>query len=323
MKMGWWIGLLCLIFAAAGCGANGPAETTRQQESRAESTAETKESQTEESSAETEESSSETKETQTEPEESSSEKAEEPFRFVDAHGEWFETVLRPEVARHSYDWAKLSEKEGRLTYEDEAYQVHFGIDVSHHQGEIDWESAAAAGVEFAIVRIAYRGYGESGNLMADRTAMDNLEAAEKAGILTGVYVFSQAVNEAEAKEEAEFVLELLVGRELALPVVFDPELIRDEEARTDDVTGEQFTKNVRAFAETIRAAGYEPMIYANMYWEAFLLDLAALSDLPVWYADYEPAPQTPYDFTFWQYSESGSVPGIAGLVDLDLWFERK
>ena len=86
------------------------------------------------------------------------------------------------------------------------------------------------------------------------------------------------------------------------------------------VTGEQFTKNTIAFCEKIREAGYEPMIYSNMYWEAFLFDLEQLQDYPIWYADYENIPQTPYDFTFLQYSESGHVDGIDGVTDLNIWF---
>ena len=105
---------------------------------------------------------------------------------------------------------------------------------------------------------------------------------------------------------------------LDLPVVYDPESILDAEARTDDVSGEQFTKNTVAFTKAIKDAGYEPMVYSNMLWEAFELDLKELPDIPIWYADYEPLPQTPYDFTMWQYSNEGNVKGISGVVDLDI-----
>ena len=104
------------------------------------------------------------------------------------------------------------------------------------------------------------------------------------------------------------------------PIVYDPELIRDQPARTNDVSGEQFTKNTIVFCEAIKAAGYEPMIYSNMVWEAFYFDMTQLQDYPIWYADYELVPQTPYDFSFWQYSEKGHVDGIEGTVDLNVWF---
>ena len=134
----------------------------------------------------------------------------------------------------------------------------------------------------------------------------------------GVYFFAQAVNEEEAREEADFVLQNLQGYTLQLPVVYDPESILDDEARTDNVSGEQFTKNTEVFCSAVAEAGYDPMIYANMLWEAFELDLEKLSEYPLWYADYEPAPQTPYHFRFWQYTNVGQVPGITGNADLNI-----
>lgn len=245
------------------------------------------------------------------------------LRFVDAWGEWFETTIDPELKMHKYDWNCLKRDEEDICYEgDSYYTIKKGIDVSHHQNLINWEKVRAAGYEFAFIRMVYRGYGEEGSLNLDRNYYDNIFQAKAAGLKVGVYVFSQAVNESEAVEEAEMVLKHLNGISLDLPVAYDPELIRDDEARTDDVTGEQFTKNTIAFCEKIKEADYEPMIYSNMYWEAFLFDLKELQDYPVWYADYEMIPQTPYEFTFWQYSESGHVDGIEGATDLNVWFVK-
>lgn len=177
--------------------------------------------------------------------------------------------------------------------------------------------------EFAILRIGYRGYGEEGTLNADEKFEQNMENARKAGIDVGVYFFSQAVNEEEAKEEADFVLEHLKGQELQMPVVYDPEHILEDEARTDGVTGEQFTQNAKVFCKEIEEAGYDAMIYSNMLWEAYELDLEKLLDYPVWYADYEELPQTPYRFSMWQYSSTGSVPGVEGNVDLNIQLLKK
>lgn len=91
-------------------------------------------------------------------------------------------------------------------------------------------------------------------------------------------------------------------------------------ARTDDVSGEQFTQNAIAFCEKIKEAGYKPMIYSNMYWEAFLFDMSRLADIPIWYADYELEPQTPYKFEYWQFTEKGKVSGIANECDIDIQF---
>ncbi len=182
-----------------------------------------------------------------------------------------------------------------------------GIDVSSYQGDIDFAKVKEAGYEFVIVRIAFRGYGTTGSLNVDKRSISNIKNAKAAGLDVGVYIFSQAINEEEAIEEADFCFEILEeaginqGSQLDLPLVFDPESILYEDSRTDDVTGEQFTKNCIAFCQAVEERGFEPMIYANTTWEAYMLDLGQLADYPIW-----------------QYSESGQVPGIVGPVDLDI-----
>ena len=239
--------------------------------------------------------------------------------FVDAHGECYTVEINEAVAKNPYDNALFAKTENKISYEDDKYTSRLGVDVSVFQGDIDWEQVKAAGYEFAILRIGYRGYGEEGTLNADEKFEQNLKNARKAGMDVGVYFFSQAVNE----EEADFVLEHLKGQELQMPVVYDPEHILEDEARTDGVTGEQFTQNAKVFCKAIEEAGYDAMIYSNMLWEAYELDLEKLSDYPVWYADYEELPQTPYRFSMWQYSSTGSVPGIEGNVDLDIQFVKR
>ena len=248
-------------------------------------------------------------------------KVPEILHFVDAHGEWFETEIIPSVKKHSYNWDLLTNDENGISYDDKNYRIVHGIDVSKWQGNIDWEKVKMDGYEFVIIRIGYRGYSEAGGLAVDEMFHKNILGAQAAGLDVGVYFFSQAINETEALEEAVFVLDALEGYELQLPVVYDPELIRDQPARTNDVTGEQFTKNTIVFCDAIKAAGFEPMIYSNMIWEAFLFDMTQLEKYPFWYADYEPVPQTPYNFVMWQYSETGKVNGISGNVDLNILFD--
>ena len=162
-----------------------------------------------------------------------------------------------------------------------------------------------------------------GRLNADRNFESYYQGAKAAGLDVGVYFFAQAVNETEAVEEADYVLELLNQRPIDLQVIYDPESIEDDSARTDGISGEQLTKNSIAFTDRIRAAGYQPGIYANMKWQTGLLDMAALKGIPMWCADYEPLPQTPYHYEYLQYSESGQVPGIVGNVDLDLMIRKE
>lgn len=238
--------------------------------------------------------------------------------FVDVFGQEYQVEINPNVEKHEYDLEKFVREGDRLTYTDDEYEYRLGVDVSRHQGWIDWERVKASGYEFAIIRVGYRGYGEEGLVCLDEQFDTNIQNAQAAGLDVGVYFFAQAINEEEAKEEAEFVLKHIAEYELQLPVVYDPESILDDKARTDDVSGEQFTKNTEVFCSMIEEAGYQPMIYSNMLWEAYELDLEYLGEYPIWYADYEALPQTPYHFDFWQYTNEGSVDGIEGRTDLNI-----
>lgn len=255
--------------------------------------------------------------------ENSPKKELEILKFVDVFGNPYEVEINPNIAKKKYQDTNFTREGDKLLYEDDNYSSRLGVDVSYHQGSIDWKKVKADGYDFAMIRIGYRGYGTEGTLNLDTSFHENIKNAQEAGLDVGVYFFAQAINEKEALEEAEFVLEYLNGYQLQLPVVYDPESILDDEARTDNVTGEQFTKNTEVFCKRIQEAGYDPMIYSNMLWEAYELDLEQLAAYPIWYADYEPLPQTPYDFTMWQYSNNGTVDGIEGATDLNIQFIKK
>ena len=246
-----------------------------------------------------------------------------PFKFVDVFGEEYETEIKVNFPKTNYCNDNFVFENGKTNYEDANYYSRQGIDVSNHQGYIDWKKVRAAGIDFAIIRIGYRGYGKEGSINLDKEFRRNIENAQTAGIDVGVYFFAQAINEDEAKAEAEFVIQNIERYELQLPVVYDPESILDVPARTDGVSGEQFTKNTIVFCEMIKEAGYNPMIYSNMLWEAFEFDMEQLNMYPFWYADYEKLPQTPYAFELWQYSNVGHVDGVSGVVDLDVEFLSK
>lgn len=247
----------------------------------------------------------------------------EILTFTDAHGQTYQMEVNPDVAENVYEDSGFSRQGDQLSYSDGNYTSRLGVDVSYYQGQVDWGKVKADGYEFAFIRLGYRGYGEEGTLNLDERFHENMQNAENAGLDVGVYFFAQAVNEEEAEEEAKFVLDALEGYELGMPVVYDPESVADEEARTNAVTGEQFTRNADAFCRKIEEAGYEPMIYCNMMWQAFELDLEQLSDYPVWYADYQPLPQTPYHFEIWQYTEQGVVDGISTAADINIQFLKK
>lgn len=193
-----------------------------------------------------------------------------------------------------------------------------GVDVSSHQGEIDWEQVRDAGMEFAIIRLGYRGY-TSGGVYEDDYALANLEGARAAGLKVGVYFYSQALDEGEARREAQFCIDLLDGQALDLPVVFDWEYA-GEDTRSADMTSDALMACTRAFCRTVEEAGYEAMIYFNPHIAENLLRLEELQEYPFWLAMYSDQMTWPYDVEMWQYTATGSVPGIEGDTDINLWF---
>ena len=193
-----------------------------------------------------------------------------------------------------------------------------GVDVSEYQQEIDWAQVKSAGMDFAMVRLGYRGYG-SGELHTDGRCIENLQQAAEAGLRVGAYFFSQAVTEQEAREEAEYVLRILDGRSLEYPVVYDWEYINSE-ARTAQVSAETVTACARAFCETIAQAGYRPMIYFNPDHARHRMHLEQLTDFDFWLAQYNDTLTFPYAVDMWQYTYQGTVPGITTPVDVNLAF---
>ena len=228
--------------------------------------------------------------------------------------------INPTLPQSELEQAHFTKNEdGSITYSGAA---RYGIDVSAHQGEIDWAAVAGDGVEFAFLRIGYRGY-SAGALNLDGQFEANYAGAREQGIDVGVYFFSQAISEEEAREEARQVLSWLEGKEIQCPIVYDWEHIEEDTARTDSVDGETVTACARAFCEEIREAGYDPMIYCNGMLGYLSYDLTQLEDYPLWYAEYEDYPSYAYEVTIWQYTESGTVAGIQGKSDRNIWFQTE
>lgn len=192
-----------------------------------------------------------------------------------------------------------------------------GIDVSYYQGQIDWEQVGQSGVKFAFVRLGFR-RSSTGTLGEDELAMKNLREAKKAGLKVGAYFFSQATSPAEAKEEAEFALGILKGYQLDLPLAYDWETVEGS-ARTDGMTTETLSKCIKSFCKVVEDAGYDTMVYFNRDLSQTLLDIRKLGGRPVWFAMYHTYPDAPCKPLYWQYSDKGTVPGIEGNVDLNLY----
>ena len=230
--------------------------------------------------------------------------------------------IYPELARNTLDPDAFSTQNGLLSYDDGQLVSENGIDVSEHQGKIDWEKVADAGISFAFLRIGYRGYTE-GQLYPDERFEENYAEARRCGIDVGVYFYSQAVSTAEAKHEAEYLLELLDGRELDLPVIIDWEYADADSARTDDIGGALLTSISDTFCSVIERSSYSAGIYFNKDTGYIHYDLGSLSDYAFWIADYNKTPVFYYAHEYWQYSDSGTVDGIEKPVDLNLRFVEK
>ena len=190
-----------------------------------------------------------------------------------------------------------------------------GIDVSKFQGSIDWNAVKADGITFAIIRCGYRGYG-SGALVEDSTYRQNIQGAINAGLRVGVYFYSQAINEAEAVEEASMVLSLVSGYSLPLGVYDDTESVGG--GRANALSAAERTACAVAFCETIRSAGYSAGVYSYASWFYNALNFANISKYNIWIAQYRDTLSFSYKHNIWQYTGSGSVNGISKPVDMNI-----
>lgn len=227
-----------------------------------------------------------------------------------------------DVPLSTYDASRIKEENGLKYYEEDGQRISCaGVDVSSYQGSIDWERVKASGIDFAMIRLGFRGYGESGNLVVDSEFENNISGAKKAGLDVGVYFFSQAVTEKEAIEEAQFVIEQLKGHKITYPVAYDFEIIHEDGSRTAQASAEMMTKVCIAFCNAVQEAGYTPMFYTNRRTALLKYDMTQLCGYDFWYVQYGDKPDFIYDFAMWQYSESGTIDGISGAVDLNLCFK--
>lgn len=223
-----------------------------------------------------------------------------------------------------YKWENLSyDAQGRAHYIVDGKELtSTGVDVSSHQGYIDWEAVAADDIQFAMLRIGYRGSTEGG-IRADELFETNLKGAQNAGLKVGVYFFSQAITVEEAREEANFVLQQLRKAgitELELPVAFDLEPSPDYSGRADNLSPAETNAIARAFCTTIQEAGYRVIVYGNKV-DLNRFDLVSLNE-PIWLAQYVDEPDVNFNFLIWQYTSTGQVDGITGSVDLNLDFSN-
>lgn len=206
--------------------------------------------------------------------------------------------------------------------------VYHGIDVSYHNGTIDWDSVAAAGVEYAFLRVGYRGYG-NGSLQQDSKFTTYAAGAAAAGVPIGVYYFTEATNEEEAIEEANDCIRIIQENNInvSLPIALDYEYQYNTAGQLVSpkagLSKTAATANCQAFCDTIAAAGYTPIIYANKSDLVTLIDGASLAEsYGIWLANYTTTTTYSGTYQIWQYTSSGSVDGISGKVDCNFWYTK-
>lgn len=194
------------------------------------------------------------------------------------------------------------------------------IDVSKYQKTIDFNKVKASGVKGVIIRCAYRGYGKAGTIVEDECFYKNVEACNKAGLPYGVYFFSQATNKIEAVEEAKVTLNMVkkTGVNPAFPVYIDSEYGNSlHTGRADKLNVATRTEVVKAFCDFVEASGYYAGIYASTNWLNTKLNVTSLNMYDVWVAQYASKCTYNKPYGMWQYSSSGSVPGISGRCDMN------
>lgn len=221
-------------------------------------------------------------------------------------------------------WAKKGTfrlDNGFMAYFDEngEKQSRLGVDLSYHQKSVNWEELKASQVEFVMLRCGFRGYSEGG-LVADEKFREYAQKCNEYEIPLGVYFFTQALTVEEAEAEADFTLNLIKDYEISYPVAFDTEYVADPEARSnvEEISDELRTDIIVAFCEKIKEAGYYPMVYASESWIRRNMDFEKLQAYDFWAPQYLEENDFLFDFTIWQYTDSGNIPGIDTVVDLDI-----
>jgi len=193
-----------------------------------------------------------------------------------------------------------------------------GVDVSSWQEEIDWKKAKNAGVEFAIIRIGF-GHTNSGELKMDKQFQNNIKNAKKNGIKVGLYFFSYAENEVQAKQHAEWIVKQLDGQKIDLPIAYDWE--NWGSFNSYKMSFYRVHNSAQVFINTLEKHGYKGMLYSSAYYLTRLWGSNFKNQWLAYYTDKNDYTEKP--FMMWQATSSGKVDGIPGFVDIDILYKNK
>lgn len=238
----------------------------------------------------------------------------------DGTSQW--VMINAYIEKNNYDYTGLVYEEPYMRYYAEGKKISKqGIKIDDSNGVIDFSEVAESNIDYCMIRVGKRGYA-TGEITMDENYPLYMNQAKEAGLLVGVSFYSQAVNEAEAVEEANLVLQALgqSGIKPDYPVVFDMELVANDTSRTEALTKNQLTAIAKAFCNTISQNGYTAAIYGNKYWLLRKLDLTQLSAYDIWLSQEGDIPDYPYEFAMWEYKHNVKINGITGEVALSISF---
>ncbi len=239
-------------------------------------------------------------------------------RLSDGEEEW--VLINPYLEKNTYDFSNLTMRQKQLAYyADGNTYSYVGADLSKYNEEVDFQVLKESGVSFVMLRLGMRGYG-SGELMPDERFAEYMAKAMEAELNIGVYFYSQAITEEEAAEEANFVIQNLENYPITYPVAFDMEYVANDTARVESLTREEKTNMAKVFLDTVKEAGYQPMVYGTKEWLLKHVDLTKLTEYDIWLSQQEDVPDYPYQFQMWQYSKEGNLSGVNGDVNLNISF---
>lgn len=238
--------------------------------------------------------------------------------YADGTEEW--VLISQQLPKNTYDYTKLVSQSGVMKYYVDGTQTsYFGLDISKTQGYIDFNKLVKAGADFVMLRVGARGY-STGQLILDEYYVNNIKGATDTSLHVGLYFSSQAKTKEEAVEEANMVLTQIGEYDIDYPIVFEMESIKNDESRTSALTKEERTDIAIAFLDTIKAAGYIPMIHGDKEWLLTKVDLTKLTSYDIWLSQEGDLPDYPYQFSMWQYNKSGTIDGISGNVSFNISF---
>jgi len=238
--------------------------------------------------------------------------------YSDGTEEWID--INPYLVTNPYNNANLVNVNNIMKYYDNHVNTSFvGVDLSKNDDYVDFNKLKNAGVDYVMLRVGSRGY-STGDIIADDNFADNYKRAREAGLDVGVYFFSQAITKDEAVEEANFVIETISGNEIKYPVVYYIEEVNSADVRTKDLNQMLRTNIAIAFMDSVRDAGYVPMLYGNKEYLLKKCSFGSLTGYDIWLGENGDIPDFPYEFNMWRYTNLGKIDGIAGVAHLNICF---